>query len=165
MKHININQEEEESSNRDWGFIVDNAFIKSLNAERYYVEIECTFSFGELKYLELNTNRSRINENILVSYICNDYNKLVGLVSSLQLFRKKYDNLRLLIVSNYLGYLSWLSSNPKFSGNAMHLGLEFNNIKLGGNPMIKCNYDFNDHIFLNKNSILEYQNAIHNFSS
>jgi aminoglycoside N3'-acetyltransferase len=161
LKHININQEEEESSNRDWGFNADNAFIKRLNAERYYVEIECAFSLGELKYLELNTDRSRINENILVSYICNDHNKLLGLVSSLEIFRKKYYNLRLLIVSNYSGYLSWLSNNPKFSGNAMHLGLDFNNIKLGDNPVIKCNYDFNDHIFLNKDSILEYQNAIH----
>ncbi len=118
--HTNAKNDAPHFANRDWGF----ESTIPIYGERFSVEIKSDFSLGELKYLDTGGDGK-----VIVCYIKQD--NLQNTVSLLANIKGK----RVVFVSGYVGFLSWLKDNKDFSGEIEHIGIEGERLN-GGNPLV-----------------------------
>jgi aminoglycoside N3'-acetyltransferase len=118
--HTNAKYDAPHFANRDWGFEGE----LPLCGEKFAVEIKSDFSFGELKYLDVGNGN-----DIVVCYV-----KQENLHNTVNLLADVKDR-RMIFVSGYVGFLSWLDDNKGFSGKIEHIGIEGEHLT-GGNPLV-----------------------------
>ena len=116
-KAIPYNQE---FVDRDWGFCCSNEIRKSLTDDRYKVDIQTDFSYGELKVGEVTVPGNSPKTILICTYLdypCHVNIALSGVLAGMEIIRARIKakesglSYRLLVLPGAPGFAAWLSRN------------------------------------------------------
>jgi aminopeptidase-like protein len=105
---------------RDWGFCCSNEIRKSLTEDRYKVDIQTDFSYGELKVGEVMVPGNSSKTILICTYLdhpCQVNIALSGVLAGMEVIRARIKakesrfSYRLLVLPGVPGFAAWLSRN------------------------------------------------------
>jgi aminopeptidase-like protein len=127
LKHIAVHPTiskavpyKQEFVDRDWGFCCSNEIRKSLTDDRYKVDIQTDFSYGELKVGEVMVPGNSSKTILICTYLdhpCQVNIALSGVLAGMEIIRARIKakeprfSYRLLVSPGVPGFVAWLSRN------------------------------------------------------
>jgi aminopeptidase-like protein len=110
----------QEFVDRDWGFCCSNEIRKGLTDDRYKVDIQTDFSYGELKVGEVVVPGNSSKTILICTYLdhpCQVNIALSGVLAGMEVIRARIKakesrfSYRLLVLPGVPGFAAWLSRN------------------------------------------------------
>jgi aminopeptidase-like protein len=127
LKHIAVHPTlskavpyKQEFVDRDWGFCCSNEIRKGLTDDRYKVDIQTDFSYGELKVGEVMVPGNSSKTVLICTYLdhpCQVNFALSGVLAGMEVVRARIKakeprfSYRLLVLPGVSGFAAWLSRN------------------------------------------------------